>query len=201
VKEKMLIAASLGALALAIFLFARILAVKRDFDATVRESYRTTEGYDQQFIDRVNRFEQVLVNRATFGYPGGKDPMTGAVRRLAAEKTATGTAAPKMTHAPLPAGTDDALRLAAVISYPQGQKRTALIMQGDRSFTVDAGDAVPGGRVAGITHEGILIDRDNGSFFYNINGTVEKRSGGPWPRPARAVRPAPGDTLKQHPGR
>jgi len=61
-KEKTLIAISASALLLAVFLFFRISTAKYDFSRTVRESHKTTEGYDQLFIDRVNRFEQVLVN-------------------------------------------------------------------------------------------------------------------------------------------
>ena len=73
-------AAAVLALVLALGLFARIFSQHSGFQEVVHESLATTEGYDQKFIDLVNHLEEVLTTRASFPYPGGKDPMTGRRR-------------------------------------------------------------------------------------------------------------------------
>ena len=81
-EHRLLLAATAVAVVLSLFIIYRAFSAKADFDRAVHESLKTTEGYDQRFIDRVNRLEELLATRAQFGYSGGKDPMTGTKRQV-----------------------------------------------------------------------------------------------------------------------
>lgn len=172
-KDKAWIAASVLIALLAIFLFFRTTSIKADFDATVRESQKTTEGYDQRFIDMVQRLDGILANRASFGYQGGKDPMTGVKREVVqpAPEYHRAPAAPVTQGAPQPQV--DAIRVSAIIGDASGKKVTALIMDGERSLTVDVGDVVSGRKITKITNEGVWMENDTMSFFYDDNGHKE----------------------------
>jgi hypothetical protein len=181
-KDTSLIAASVCALLLALALFIRIELVRRDFDATVRESHRTTEGYDQRFIDMVKRLEVELATRASFGYPGGKDPMTGIERQVvpsaaAAAPSATSAAAKATAPAKqaIPSREADPVQLTAIISEGAGKKATAVVMNGERSMTVDVGDIVAGRKVTKISNEGIWMESGSTVFHYDIYGKREKK--------------------------
>ncbi len=174
-KDKSHITASVCALLLATVIFIRIGMVKRDFDRTVREAHKTTEGYDQRFIDIVQRLEVVLATRASFGYPGGKDPMTGVERRVV--EPSPDAAAVASSPAPRTAVQEneaaDPVQLTAIISEAAGKKATAVMMIGERSLTVDVGDIVAGRKVTKISNESVWMENGSFVFYYDIHGKRE----------------------------
>src|SRR3954468_16405217 len=102
-------AAAALAMILALGLSLRIFSQHNGFSRIVNESLATSEGYDQKFIDLVDHLEVVLTRRASFAYPGGKDPMTGRRREVASEdETYKRAAAPKSPSAVLVAATKGA---------------------------------------------------------------------------------------------
>jgi hypothetical protein len=167
--NKTLIIASCFALVLAAVVVVRMNSIKRHFDVTVRESLKTTEGYDEKFINMVNRLEDVLTTRASFGYTGGKDPMTGTnrqvVQNIVPEKTAKAAVAPK-----IPAEKGDPFKLTAIIGDPAGKRVTAIVMDGERSYSVDPGDVVGGRKISRITGEGVYMETDSLLYYYDIYG-------------------------------
>ncbi len=170
-------------LALAITL--RIFSQHRGFNRVVDESFSTSEGYDQKFIDLVNHIEDVLTRRASFAYPGGKDPMTGRRREVAsapiesAPHAGTATTANVNSHASsvgpgpadsnAPAAPTDRVKLTAIIADDYGQ-HTAIVMNGERSQSVDVGDMVGERKVLKITAKGIVLETDTEIFTYDISG-------------------------------
>jgi len=179
--RSIVIAASVLALVLAGYMTYRIDSQKKSFDAAVRSALKTSEGYDRAFIDMVNRLEDELATRASFGYAGRKDPMTGTVRtvvapaarpparrapaaRAAAPGAAEETAAPVVVEAP------DPVRLTAIIFDNSRNIYTAVVMDGERSFSVDVGDRVAGRRIMRITSHEIMMENDMERFTYNISG-------------------------------
>lgn len=169
---------ALMAAILAVVMLVRMTQTHQVFQKTVRQSLVTTEGYDQKFIDLVNHLEDVLTTRASFSYPGGKDPMTGRqrevaqyvpiapVKRVASTPRPTGSAAPAPT--PPPAAIDP-FRLTALIADDYG-RYTAIVMDGERSMSVDVGDAVSGRKVMRISSREIVLGNDDGTMTYNLNG-------------------------------
>jgi len=161
---------------------------KKSFDATVRTSLQVSEGYDQQFIDMVNRLEDELAERASFGYAGRKDPMTGTTRMVAARPTITRSARRAAAAAPAQAAAVesnevkvveevDPVRLTAIIFDNSKNIYTAVVMDGDRSFSVEVGDRVAGRRITRITNENVHMENDQYRFTYGILGNntrVEK---------------------------
>jgi hypothetical protein len=176
-KNKSLITASVCAILLAMAAFIRIGTVKHDFDLNVREAHKITEGYDQSFIDMVKRLEVVLATRASFGYPGGKDPMTGVERRVVQPSPKAVSAAP--SSAPRTAAQEteaaDPVQLTAIISEAAGKKATAVVMDGERSLTVDVGDIVAGRKVTKISNESVWMENGRFVFYYDIHGKREKK--------------------------
>lgn len=180
-------AAAALALVLAMGLAGRIFSQKHGFQKVVNESLATTEGYDQQFINLVNHLEDVLTTRASFPYPGGKDPMTGRRRevavavlepaarpaarapaRTASSKAASSKTAPaKDTAAPPPP--EDKVRLTAIIADDYGQ-HTAIVMDGERSLSVDIGDMVGSRKVTRITGKEVTMEDDLTVFTYGLSG-------------------------------
>jgi len=175
-KDKAMITASVCALLLAVVAFIRIEMVKRDFDLTVSEAHKITEGYDLRFINMVKRLEVVLATRASFGYPGGKDPMTGEERRvIQPSREAIAVAPSPVPHTAVQEReAPDPVQLTAIISEGPGKKATAVVMNGERSLTVDVGDIVAGRKVTKITNENIVMEDDSFMFIYDIHGKREK---------------------------
>lgn len=179
-------AAAILAMALAFGLALRVFSQNSGFRHEVRESLASTEGYDQRFIDLVNHMEDILAKRASFAYPGGKDPMTGrrrevasapapeaAPRRIAA--TAKPKAGPKAPAKPdtafqLPAAPPaDKVKLTAIIADDYGQ-HTAIVMDGERSLSVDVGDLVGARKVTKITSKDITMEDDSAIYGYDLAG-------------------------------
>ncbi len=189
-----LLLASLLALVLALGLAARISSQYEGFRKIVNESLLTSEGYDKKFIDMVTHLEEVLTTRASFPYPGGKDPMTGRRREVAAEvleqpapRLAAVKAGPKAPpKAPKGAGNPanrgpapesapaeppaDKVRLTAIIADDYGQ-HTAIVMDGERSMSVDIGDMVGSRKVVRITGKELTMEDGTTVYTYGLSGS------------------------------
>lgn len=169
------------ALILALGLTARIFSQYSGFRKVVNESLATSEGYDQKFIDLVNHLEDVLTTRASFPYLGGKDPMTGRRREVAAvlmqeaRRPASTTKSPIAREAAKPDTAaleepKDKVRLTAIIADDYGQ-HTAIVMDGERSQSVDVGDSVGNRKVIRITGKELTMEDDSTVFIYSLSGT------------------------------
>ncbi len=170
-KYSTLIAAAVLALLLAGGMSARIYLQRKQFDATVHKALTVSEGYDKDFINMVNRLEVELATRASFGYTGGKDPMTGKIRRVARRIFST-----KKTVPLIPAETADPFKLTAIIFDDAQKKYTAIVMKGERSFAVDVGDKVGDRNIQKITSERVFMTSDSLIYYYDISGKAGKRS-------------------------
>jgi hypothetical protein len=177
-KYAMHVAAAVLALVLAGYAAYRVEDQKKTFDRTVKETLMVSEGYDQQFIDMVNRLEDELAERASFGYAGRKDPMTGTTRAVAAQtRFASRRAAAQRVDAADVDGGDakpmvgvDPVRLTAIIFDNTKGLYTAVVMDGDRSFSAEVGDRIAGRRITKITNDEIYMENDVERFIYNILG-------------------------------
>jgi hypothetical protein len=171
-QNNIIIIAAVLALVLSVGIFMRVQSEKTHFDKTVKAALATSEGYDQKFIDMVNRLEQELAQRASFGYTGGKDPMTGTMRRVvqaSAEGTGKGSAVVKEQVYV------DPVKLTAIIADASGRKITAVVMDGERSYSVEQGDIVAGRKITRITNEGVFMENDSINYFYDIFGKKEEK--------------------------
>jgi hypothetical protein len=177
--------AAIVAFLLALAITVRITLVHGDFQRTVRQSLSTSEGYDQKFIDLVNHLEDVLTTRASFSYPGGRDPMSGRQRVMAeAPKSVTpptkrmtqGTSQPTASGgkatvpASVPTEAPDPFKLTALIADDFG-RYTAIVMNGERSMSVDVGDAVGDKTVARISAREIVLETSASMVTYGLNGS------------------------------
>ncbi len=175
--------ASVLALLVAGALTFRITSRKAHFDKVVREALSTSEGYDQRFIDMVNRLENELALRASFGYIGQKDPLTGKERFVVpytAPKRRIGrnpqpTVARAPDAAPAPVDVDN-VKLTAIIFDDTKSTYTAIIMDGERSFATDVGDKVAGRTITRITQDRIFMEDNSFYYFYDITGNKGKKA-------------------------
>jgi len=200
---------ALLAMVIAFGLSLRIFSQDRGFLHVVNESLATTEGYDQKFIDLANHLEKVMATRASFSYPGGKDPMTGRRRevasmvgadasqarssanKIAANKTGKGgrtdgkvvaknssnktdanavvdtAAAAAAALAAQPP--EDNVKLTALIADDYGQ-HTAIVMNGERSQSVEVGDMVGKRKVTKITSKEIIMEDESAVYSYELSG-------------------------------
>lgn len=183
-QHQLLVIGSVMAILLSIFMVVRAVTARNSFDSSVSESLKTTEGYDQRFIDRVNRLEELLATRAKFGYSGGKDPMTGTTRKVVQPKV---QAPVKMKHAKsasvaaveteqAPPPPTDPIKLTAIIADAAGKKITAIVMDGERSYAVETDNSVAGRKITKITNDGIYMETATTSYFYDIYGNVVTKS-------------------------
>ncbi|MDB5050479.1 MAG: hypothetical protein JWO30_3550 [Fibrobacteres bacterium] len=176
--------AAVLAMVLALGLALRVFSQNNGFRREVNESLATTEGYDQKFIDLVDHLEEVLTTRASFSYPGGKDPMTGrrrevaspvsepAPHRIAATKgpaAKTAKPGPAQDTAKAPEPPPDRVKLTAIIADDYGQ-HTAIVMDGERSLSVDVGDMVGTRKVSKITSKEITMEDDSAVYSYDLSG-------------------------------
>lgn len=179
-KYTSLIVASILIIIVACSLFARITMQKNHFDKTVKEALKITEGYDQQFIDMVNRLEHELALRASFGYIGGKDPMTGKERIVVTRPVVpksnkrNGTSTPVSVTESVP---QDSVRLTAIIYDDMKKLHTAIIMVGERSFAIDAGDIIIGRKVTVVNDSLVIMQQGSRTYTYDIAGNVDIRNG------------------------
>lgn len=144
---------------------ARMFIQKRDFDRVVHESIKTTEGYDQKLINMVKRLEHELATRASFGYTGGKDPMTGKKRVVVLPQKVVVKKSKKE-----PEKTIDPVKLTAIIFDDEKTRYTAVVMDGERSYSVEVGDKVRDRKITKITEEMIYMENAEAYFAYDIYG-------------------------------
>jgi len=183
-KDTTLIVSAVIALVLALMITVRVTLLRKDFNRTVKRSLKTTAGYDKSFIGMVDRLEHELATRASFGYQGGKDPMTGSVRQVVPPPpaarapyrapAAVSAAQERRIEAPPPA--TDPVKLTAIIFDNKSNQYTAIVMDGERSFSLEVGDRVRDRVIRKITNE-IIIMEDAVQFYkYDIFGKcVTKR--------------------------
>jgi hypothetical protein len=180
-----LIAASVLALLVAGLTVYKIEAQKKTFDVKVGAALQISDGYDEQFIAMVHRLEDELAERASFGYAGRRDPMTGTVRAVAVRQPPPPrVAAPRRTPAAAAAAPAavaevavapvvpvvDPVRLTAIIYDNTLRTFTAIVMDGGRSLSVVVGDRVAGRAVTRITKDEIHMESATERFIYNIMG-------------------------------
>lgn len=166
-----LILAAILAFALAGGLSFRSYLQKQHFDTTVEEALKTSQGYDEQFVNMVNRLEDELAFRASFGYKGGKDPMTGKIRRVVTQPPAKASRRRgKNVAATASMEERDPVKLTAIIFDDENRKFTAIVMDGERSFSVEVGDRIRDRQVVKITDEYVLMENSNIRYMYNIYG-------------------------------
>lgn len=177
----LIIASSLAVL-LAVGMALRINSKSRTFQKAVREALKTSEGYDQRFIDMVNRLEHELALRASFGYVGKKDPMTGRERLVAEMPVAPVKRKPRRTQAAVVKDTPkepvveiDPVRLTAIIFEDNKRSYTAVVMDGERSYSVEVGDKVAGRRITRITSRSVFMENDEERFIYDILGNTTRK--------------------------
>lgn len=172
---------SIIALVLAGIITLRITMQKSIFDRTVDEALETSDGYDKKLIGMVNRLEDELVTRASFGYIGKKDPMTGRKRRVVLPQRIKRR--PKVAKKPeiikeievappekpvIPEV--DPVKLTAIIYDEEKRKYTAIVMDGERSFSVEVGDVVHGRKITKITNEMISMENEITRYMYDVFG-------------------------------
>jgi hypothetical protein len=154
-------------------IFVQIYIHKKQFNKTVTEALKTSDGYDKDFIRTVNRLEEVLATRASFGYTGNKDPMTGKLRTVA--KVALPE--PKISGKKEPAAASpiDPCKLTAIIYDDESKKFTAIIMMDERSFAVEVGDKVGDRKITRITSGRIFMEDDSLMYYYDISGEKKQK--------------------------
>ena len=174
-KQTTLVVSAVLALLLTIAVILRILTVKNSFDQTVRQALRTTAGYDKDFIGMVNRLEQELANRASFGYQGGKDPMTGRVRSVVIQAPVAPVTPHTAAAAPKVEKPQDPVKLTAIIYDDKNNRYTAVVMDGERSYSLEVGDKVRGRIIRKITGDFIVMEGDSLFYQYDIFGKCVTR--------------------------
>jgi hypothetical protein len=179
-----LIISSALAFLLAIAVGVRITLQKGDFNKTVQEALETSEGYDERFIDMVNKLEDELAMRASFGYKGRKDPMTGKVRsvvlhhkpaKVRRSRSRRSSSKKEEPEERAPVQFVDPVKLTAIIYDDEKQKHTAIIMDGERSYSVEMGDRVRNRRITRITTEQLYMESAQRLFRYDIYGNSAVR--------------------------
>jgi hypothetical protein len=170
-KETTFIIVAILAVFLAVGTFIRLHMQKENFDRVVQEALKTSEGYDQILINTVKRLEDELAMRASFGYQGGKDPMTGKKRSVVLPRKTV-----EKKGAKEPAKKLDPVKLTAIIFDDEKTKYTAVVMDGERSYSVEVGDKVRDRKITKITEEMIYMEDAENFFAYDIYGKIKKKS-------------------------
>jgi hypothetical protein len=168
-----MIAASVLALALAIAIMIRISSQKNEFNRIVHDALETSEGYDEKFIQMVNKLEDELAMRASFGYFGQKDPMTGKIRTVVQPQVAKpvrSRSAPKDAGEKIEQQETDPVKLTAIIFDDDKKIHTAIVMDGERSYSVETGDRLRDRKITKITNEVIFMESEKAIYRYDIYG-------------------------------
>lgn len=182
---------SLAALILAAVMVYRISAIDRSFSAEVKKSQSASAGYDVAFINLVNHLEKELATRAQFGFSGDKDPFTGRQRMIAAPvaepiKVASIAVPGKKvdTKSVKPAGkakpvasrpSSPAIRVSAIIYEQTKNSYTAIVMEGDRTLTLEVGDVFGSLKVTAITGTSFTCSDSKSEYTYDLRGQVSIR--------------------------
>jgi hypothetical protein len=163
------------ALVLAVLFAIRISAQRQDFDRTLQKTISTSVGYDKAFIGMVDRLENELATRASFGYEGGKDPMTGRMRQVVImSKNPSPGVAPAEAASVNPVKADP-VRLTAIIFDDRNKRYSAVVMDDERSYSVEVGDMVRNRTIREITQEAIIMEGDSLWYMYNVSGKTAIR--------------------------
>jgi hypothetical protein len=181
-QHRIIVYSSITALVVSAVFGLSIRARSVDFTRTVSAALSTSVNYDNQFIAMVDRLEKELATRASFGYEGGKDPMTGLVRQVVAmlpkeppksaangnidltdtaDKSRPVVAAPEMA---------DSIRLTAIIYDTDAKNYTAVVLSGERSFSVNVGDRVTDRTIRSISDVAIVMETDSLSYRFDVSG-------------------------------
>ncbi|MBD3392178.1 MAG: hypothetical protein GF418_08885 [Chitinivibrionales bacterium] len=173
----LLITGSVLAFLLAVGVVTRITMQKASFNRTVQEALETSEGYDERFIEMVNKLEEELARRASFGYKGQKDPMTGKKRAVVLHHKPIRRRLPAKKEDKEPEQYIDPVKLTAIIYDDEKRKHTAIVMDGERSYSVEVGDRVRDRTITRITNEQIFMESPAALFRYDIygNSAMKKR--------------------------
>lgn len=170
----LIIAAVLSTL-VAIFISVRTFSVKKSFDSAVTEALKTSEGYDKKLIEMVNRLEHELATRASFGYKGGKDPMTGKKRNVVIPKVIKPGPSTQVSKPDKEAIDVDPVKLTAIIFDDNARKYTAVVMDGERSLSVEVGDMIRGRHITTINEDGIYMEDETTKYKYDTYGNKATR--------------------------
>ncbi len=168
-KNTSLIVAIILTAVLAVGTVWRMYMQEASFSAEVREALKTSEGYDQKFINMVNNLEDELATRASFGYIGERDPMTGKKRRviLPTRRKGRRTISPKEEQ--------DPFRLTAIIFDETERKYTAIVMDGERSYSIETGDIVAKRRINAINDKAVIMESEEFLYWYDVSGAKKRK--------------------------
>jgi hypothetical protein len=180
-QQKILVYSSITALVVSAVFGFGVRARSVDFNQSVSKALSSSVNYDNQFIAMVDRLEKELATRASFGYEGGKDPMTGLVRQVVvmhpeAQKPAGGDikaltdTSDKNRPAVAAFEPADSIRLTAIIYDAEAKNYTAVVMSGERSFSVNVGDRVTDRTIRSISEVAIVMETDSLSYRYDVSG-------------------------------
>lgn len=151
-------------------IFLRVTSVKDKYDTMVAESKKVSEGYDRAFIAMVDHLEAILAERASFPYLGGKDPMTGKKRIVARPAPKKKV---KKTGEPEKKVVVDPFRLTAIIFDDIKKEYTAIMMVGERSYSIEMGDMIRGRKAERITDQYVQLNDGTVRKRYGIDGKVQ----------------------------
>jgi len=152
---------------LAIVIAVRIYFTGLAFSHVVDQSKKSYEGTDVQLVRMVNRLEEQLAIRAAFGFSGGKDPMTGKTRRVVTPVYVPKKNTPKKVTQKK---TVDPVKITAIIYDDSQNVHTAIVMDGERSFSVEVGDRVKDRKITRITAKVVYMESSTHLFKYDIYG-------------------------------
>lgn len=132
---------TIGMLLVLLLVVFRFFSFNTRYDEMKTEiDFRSKDGFDQNLINRVDKLERELNERASFGYKGNKDPFAGRTRNVALPKKR------KIIKATISKKKDEVVKVEDEIilmaTILDGKKAGAIIMINDRSYTVNVGDVV-----------------------------------------------------------
>jgi hypothetical protein len=175
--ENMYIVCAVLALLLAIGVTVRITLQQTSFNRAVQEALETSEGYDERFINMVNKLEEELARRASFGYTGGKDPMTGKKRSVVLhhKRVRRPSRTRKKGEKQPPPQQVDPVKLTAIIFDDEKRTYTAIVMDGERSYSVEMGDRVRNRKITRISNDELYMESPTALYKYDIYGNSQTR--------------------------
>jgi hypothetical protein len=178
-QHTIIIYSSITALVVSAVFGLSVRARSADFNRTVTTALNASVNYDNDFIAMVDRLEKELATRASFGYEGGKDPMTGLVRHVVVplreivkppavdrKKAISDTSQPTVA----PPAPIDSIRLTAIIYDAEAKIYTAVVMSGERSFSVNVGDRVTDRTIKSISDMAIVMESDSLMYRHDVSG-------------------------------
>lgn len=168
-KNTALITAIILAAFLAVGTTWRMYTQEEAFSVEVREALKTSEGYDQKFINMVNNLEDELATRASFGYTGERDPMTGKKRKVILPKRIKGRKQLSSKEKV------DPFRLTAIIFDESARKYTAIVMNDERSYSIEPGDIVSKRKINAINDKAVIMEDEEYLYWYDVSGAKKRK--------------------------